>query len=92
MIGSDDSDTQSAAARAMEVKRAYEDELLAKANVVGVGVGFEEVGGQKTDQVAVVVMVSQKLPPERLAPEDLLPASIEGVPVDVKEVGEIRAF
>jgi hypothetical protein len=58
----------------------------------GVGVGFKEQGGQKTNDVAVVVMVSQKLPPGQLDPADLIPPSIDGVPVDVKEVGEIRAF
>jgi hypothetical protein len=80
------------AARVMEVKRAYEDELLAKANVVGVGVGYRERGDQRTSEIALVVMVTQKLPPDQLAPDDLVPSSIEGVPVDVQEVGEITAY
>ena len=48
-------------------------------------------GGKPTDDVAVVVMVKAKVPPSQLAPEDIIPAQIEGVPVDVQEVGEIRA-
>jgi hypothetical protein len=80
------------AARVMEVKRAYEDELLAKPNVVGVGVGFRERGSQRTSEIALVVMVTQKLPPDQLSPGDTIPTSIEGVPVDVQEVGEITAY
>jgi hypothetical protein len=80
------------AARIMEIKRAYEDQLLAKPNVVGVGVGFKERGNQKTSEMALVVMVTLKLPPDQLAPGDRIPPSIEGVPVDVQEVGEITAY
>jgi hypothetical protein len=74
------------------VKRARQAELLRKANVVGVGVGYRQRRGQQTDTVALVVMVSRKLPREQLAPEDLLPRELDGVPVDVQEVGELRAF
>ena len=74
------------------VKRARQAELLRKANVVGVGVGYRRRRGQQTDTVALVVMVSRKLPREQLAPEDLLPHELDGVPVDVQEVGELRAF
>jgi hypothetical protein len=79
-------------ARVMEVKRAHEDELLEKANVVGVGVGYKERNQEKTSEIALVVMVTQKLPPEQLEPGDMIPSMIEGVPVDVQEVGEIIAY
>jgi hypothetical protein len=59
--------------------------------VVGVGVGLRHTGGQRTDQVAVVVMVDRKVPLAQLRPQDRLPSEIDGVPVDVKEVGELRA-
>jgi hypothetical protein len=84
-------DTQTAFEKVKAVKRAYENELMAKANVVGVGVGLSEKGGVRTRSVALVVMVSQKVPRSQLAPEDIIPSQIEGVPVDVQEVGEIRA-
>ena len=77
--------------RATEVKRRNQEELLSKANVVGVGIGFEYKGGQKTDRVAIVVMVRRKLPVAQLAPRDVIPEELDGVPVDVQEVGEIRA-
>jgi hypothetical protein len=80
------------AARVMEVKRAYEDQLLAKPNVVGIGVGYRERGSERTSEIALVVMVTQKLPPDQLAPSEMIPPSIEGVPVDVQEVGEITAY
>lgn len=77
--------------RASAVKRQYQGELLAKANVVGVGVGFRTRGGERTDEVALVVMVTQKLPRSQLAPEDVLPRQIDGIRVDVQEVGQIIA-
>jgi hypothetical protein len=78
--------------QAIAVKARHEARLMRKANVVGVGVGFREQGGKLTDQVALVVNVTHKLPRDQLAPEDLIPAEIEGVPVDVRETGEIRAL
>lgn len=74
-----------------KVKDAYQDSLLKKANVVGVGIGFAHRNQQQTDQIALVVMVSQKQPKESLAPEDIIPAEIEGVQVDVQETGTLYA-
>ncbi len=74
------------------VKEAHLEALMGKANVVGVGIGFQQQAGKPTGKVALVVMVSQKLPAHQLAPEDILPAEIDGVPVDVQQVGEISAL
>ena len=73
------------------VKRAHEKMLLSKPNVVGVGVGFRVQAGQRTDSLAIVVMVNRKLPANQLTDDDLFPDEIEGVPVDVQERGELRA-
>jgi hypothetical protein len=73
---------------ARAVSRANADRLLAMANVVGVGVGYR--GGAR-QEVALVVMVNQKLPRTQLREEDLLPQEIEGIPVEVRVVGELRA-
>ncbi len=75
----------------MRVKRAHEKALLTKANVVGVGVGYRVAGGRRTETIALVVMVRRKVPASRLSAEDVIPAELEGVPVDVQEVGEISA-
>ena len=81
--------SQDAIQRAMEVKRRHEKELMRKLNVVGVGVGFRTQGGARTDEICIVVSVKTKLPAPQMKPGDLIPSSIEGVPVDVVETGEI---
>jgi hypothetical protein len=78
--------------RAMAVKARYESYLLRKANVLSVGVGYRERRGKLTDQVVLVVNVSRKLPRNQLHPEDIVPSTIEDVPVDVRETGPLRAF
>jgi hypothetical protein len=85
-------DPSAAMEKARAVKQAYQTELMSRANVVGVGIGFRHQGGVRTERIALVVMVSRKLPRSALAPEDLLPREIEGVPLDVQEVGEIKAY
>jgi hypothetical protein len=75
-----------------QIKEASKDNLLAMNNVVGVGVGYKVQGGSQSDDVAIVVMVSRKLPLPALAPESVLPKNIEGVNIDVIEVGQIRAL
>ena len=75
-----------------QVKAKYEAVLLSKKNVVGVGIGFREIGGQMTDQMALIVSVTKKLPAGELSAADQIPTAIEDVTVDVKEVGQIRAL
>lgn len=75
-----------------DIQVRYVDELMAKAHVVGVGIGMAKVGGEYTDEMALVVLVDKKVPMEELAPEDRIPREIEGVRVDVNEVGVIEAF
>jgi len=77
--------------RALRVKQTHEEEILSKANVLGVGVGLRERGGLRGEQVALVVLVRRKLPLTELAPDDIIPGEIDGVPVDVQEVGDVRA-
>lgn len=81
---------QSALERAQAVKAAHEAELLAMPNVVGVGIGLQHKEGRRTDEIGLVVMVDHKLPDALLRPEERLPEEIDGVPVDVKEVGQLR--
>jgi hypothetical protein len=77
---------------AQAIKQAHESELMSKANVVGVGVGFRQKGGEQTKDVSVVVMVEKKVPPSQLSAQDLVPPQIDGVPVDVQEAGQIKAL
>lgn len=80
---------QEAIERIQKVKAAHEAELLAKANVVGVGIGFRQQKNERSDEVVLVVMVEKKVPRSQLAPEDIIPGQIDGVPVDVQESGRI---
>ena len=75
-----------------QVKELHKEAILEKPNVVGVGVGYKVVGGQKTAQVCIVVLVRQKLPPAALSPEALVPSEVDGVVTDVVQVGDIRAL
>jgi hypothetical protein len=74
-----------------EVKQRFETELLNFENVLGVGIGLRQKGGDYTDEVALIVMVKKKMKMNELTPENLIPAELDGVTVDVQEVGEIRA-
>jgi len=78
--------------KAIAVKEAYQDFLMSKPNVVGVGVGLRHKEGKRTDEVGLVVMVRRKLPDTLLAPDDIIPSEIDGVPVDVKEVGDLEVY
>ena len=75
-----------------QIKEASKDNLLAMQNVVGVGVGYQIKGGEQTDNYAIVVMVSRKLPVPALPPNAILPKNVNGVTIDVIEVGELRAL
>ena len=78
-------------ARAQSVQAKYVDELMAKPYVVGVGIGLAKKDNTITQKVALIVMVSEKLPEAQLAPEDVLPKELDGVPVDVQEMGQFTA-
>lgn len=88
----DDLDLKAETERILAVKNIHEDDLLAKANVVGVAIGFQQKDGQSTGTLALVVMVSSKVSQSTLSPEDQIPVSIDGIPIDVQEVGQISAL
>ncbi len=78
-----------------EIKRVKEQHkmaLLKKQNVVGVGIGFKETGGAKTEQLSLVVMVEKKIAANELSANDLIPEEINGIKTDVKQVGKIVAY
>lgn len=69
------------------VQDKYNPKLLAYPNVVGVGIGLRQRQGKTTDELCLVVMVKEKLSPEKLPPGSLLPRELEGVGIDVIETG-----
>jgi len=78
--------------RAIDVQHRYEAYLLSKPHVVGVGVGFAVVQGKETTEIAVIVMVEYKVPADQLEPRERIPSRLEGVRVDVREMGQFMAF
>jgi hypothetical protein len=62
-----------------------------KPNVVGVGVGYKIVGGERTEIPCVIVFVRQKVSAQSLSAEQMVPAQVEGVATDVIESGPIYA-
>jgi hypothetical protein len=76
----------------VHAKEIHKDALLKKPNVVGAGVGYRQRNGKPTTELAVVAMVTHKLPRAGLKPGELLPRKVGGVPVDVIEVGRLRAY
>jgi hypothetical protein len=77
-------------ARLRRVKTKHEDALMRKANVVGVGIGFRRRRGTLTDEPAIVVSVTHKVPHSRLDEKDIVPQELDGIPVDVEAVGRLR--
>jgi hypothetical protein len=78
--------------RAQAVRQAYQETLLAKTNVTGVGIGLRHTAGKRTGQLGLVVTVAKKVPQAWLNPQDVLPKEIDGVPVDVRETGKLEAY
>ena len=77
--------------KARAVREKHGPDLMRKPNVIGIGIGFRQQAGKRTDEVAVVVMVKRKLSSDNLNPDEQIPSEIDGVPVDVQVVGDIRA-
>ncbi len=77
--------TKVGAVRVAQVKERVKQQLQQYSNVVGLGVGLKRVGGQLTNEIALRVYVSQKLPKSELTKDSLLPERIEGVTIDVIE-------
>jgi hypothetical protein len=70
----------------VKTKESVELHLRGLANVHAVGIGKKKTGGKFTDEVAIVVLVVAKGPPDQLNSEDIVPAEINGVKTDVREV------
>ncbi|MGD8603625.1 MAG: hypothetical protein PVF49_03535 [Anaerolineales bacterium] len=83
---------EKAIAEVVHTKEIHKEAILKKPNVVGTGVGFRYRNGKPTNELAVVAMVTHKLPRAGLKPGELLPRTVGGVPVDVIQVGRLRAY
>jgi hypothetical protein len=75
-----------------DVQHRHQDELLRYPNVVGVASGIRTRKGKPTGEVCLVVYVSRKQPKKTLKPDQVLPRSLDGVPVDVVEAGDLKTL
>lgn len=80
--------------RARRAKAKYVNSLMAKPNVVAVGIGYKVTGGKMTDELCIVVSVIRKVEDLTLvpSPDEVIPSSLDGVPTDIQETGVIRAL
>ena len=79
-------------AKAQEVKEANEEKILALPNVLGVGIGYKEIGGKETTELCIKVYVEKKLPQKELSAEEIVAETVDKIKTDVQEVGLIEAL
>jgi len=68
-------------------KRSAQSRLLAIPGVSSVGVGPKLVNGERTGELAIVVVVTRKRIPNEIPSDERVPAQIEGFKTDVLEGG-----
>jgi hypothetical protein len=67
------------------VMEKYEDQLMQRRNVHGVGIG------QKGAKQVIKVFVTHKVDKSALKPGDLIPKILDGYETDVEEIGSVSA-
>ncbi len=73
---------------AMEV---HKKDLFSCKHVVSVGIGCRHTGGERSDEVCIIVGVTNKVSMSELRTRDFVPSSVGGFRTDVVEVGHIKA-
>lgn len=76
--------------QASQAKNQHVSSLIKLPNVVGVGVGYKEVGGQRLNTLSVVVLVKEKT--SKLPQSQRVPPMVDGTYTDVVQVGQLEAF
>lgn len=66
----------------------HADTIMTYPNVTAVGAGYKMKAGITTSEPAIVVWVTKKLPENQLPPNSIIPGAIEGIPTDVRKMGE----
>ncbi|HYM60603.1 MAG TPA: hypothetical protein VEZ11_06900 [Thermoanaerobaculia bacterium] len=61
-------------------------------NVIAVGIGEQVTGGVPTGVLAVKLFVRIKYPRHQLGAHDALPSELNGLPVDIEEIGTVHAL
>ena len=74
-----------AVSRAIELKERLREQLRQIPGVHGVGVGCKFVGGQPTNELAIIVYLYKKRSGAELSAEEMIPPEIEGIKTDIRE-------
>lgn len=74
------------------VQARYAESLMSLPHVVGVAVGLAQKNGAYTEELALVVLVDEKVSLQALAPNEVIPAELDGVRVDVQQTGPLEAY
>ncbi len=76
----------------LDTQKKHEKSLIQKSNVVSVGCGYKFKNGKQTEEICIIVGVADKLPTISLSAADIIPASVDGVTIDVVETGEFKSL
>ena len=74
-------ESQAAYQKVLKVKKAYESRIMSKPDVVGVGIGT-------TGDDFILVVLVKKMSSHPLRPEESIPNEIEGVKVEIRQIGQ----
>jgi hypothetical protein len=74
--------------QAKDVKKRHTSLLMLLENVVGVGVSKKLDQDSNQSRWVIVVYVKNKLPPDQIDADNMIPSTIEGVLTDVVEIGQ----
>jgi hypothetical protein len=91
-------DFETQLAKTSEAKNSKETDFLSLPNVCGVGIGYKEVKGKMTKDLAVNIFVEKKVDKKQLDKKDIVPGTItipetnEDVVTDVIEIGVVEAL
>jgi len=76
----------------LATKRLIENYLLSFPHVNGVGIGYRKVNGKRTDEIAIIACVDQKLDRTQLPASAIVPRRCGIHHIDVQETGPIYAL
>jgi len=81
-----------AARRAQSLRAGKRFAPTVQGNVIGFGVGERVTAGERTGELAVKVFVAKKYPKSKVPRAEMIPKTVDGLPVDVEGVGFPRKF
>ncbi len=75
-----------------EVLKSVRQDYMGKANVVATGIGYKVTNGKVTDNLSIICSVESKKSKKLLSTSELIPQSVDSIPIDINPSGAIYAF